>query len=549
MRTYKAKNDYTALNNSIIDIINLSDLIDLNKTNLKNAWINVGGWQSWNPGFEVEPGKKQKSLTCHIIKGWNKYLTFPESNFKSSKNLILGQFITYLRWDNNYLVFASVGNKNHALPPVQFIFNKKNNTVALEIYDKGSNWKKNDLQAEIEIFTADSYFDCKRRIQEILNNEAFSKLEILGNNPCGWESWYNHYSNINDKLILENLHSLSTTNNLISSGNFSSKIFQIDDGWEQALGDWTYRSDRFPNGLSNIVTEIENNEYIPGLWIAPFIIDARSKTAMEHPEWILCDSNNKKIVCGYNPLWGEKGNFYCLDLSNEDVIVHLDSVMNCIINDWGFRYIKLDFLYAGMIYGKYKNNTPAYKNYINALNILTKRKSNSNNKPVFYLGCGVPFESSFKFLPLSRIGCDTYEHWENKTLRLINWNGRNEAYLNVKDTLGHSLWNKTVFYNDPDVLFIRENNCSLSTNEKKLITFTNTIFGSQIMYSDDPCIKATENEMNLTKEIIELINKFQNQNFGEKQIANDVYEVFNEDYESVAVLDLKKRTILFIGDK
>ena len=78
-------------------------------------------------------------------------------------------------------------------------------------------------------------------------------------------------------------------------------------------------------------------------------------------------------------------------------------------------------------------------------------------------------ELSFKHLPLSRIGCDTLEHWENKLLKKINWNGRNSAYLNLTDTIGHALTNKIIYSNDPDVIFIRNENCSLSKEEKLLI--------------------------------------------------------------------------------
>lgn len=544
MRIYTVKADYKALSNSVIDVINISEFVDTSKYNLKNGWINVGGWQSWNPGFEILPGKKQDSLKCHLIKGWNQYLVFPESKFSPTKNIVLGQFVSYIRWENLYLVFASVGNVDEVLPPVQFVFNRKNNTVSLEIYDKGNNWIANENQAKIEIFTAESYFECQKKLRQIFNCGQFDSILHLGSNPVGWESWYNHYSNINEKLILENLNALQNSKNIISCGNFSSRIFQIDDGWEQALGEWQIRKDRFPNGLKCIVDKINESDFIPGLWIAPFIIDERCKTAKEHPDWILKDSKGKKVIAGFNPLWGDKGNFYCLDLTNEDVIHHLSILMNRVINEWGFRYIKLDFLYAGMLYGDFKNKTSAFKAYNQAITALTKIKETQDGKKVTYLGCGVPFESSFKYLPLSRIGCDTLEHWKNMKLRFINWNGRNEAYFNVKDTLGHALWNKTIFANDPDVIFIRDNNCSLSKNEKKLISFVNTVFGSQLMYSDDPSDGISETELNFTKEIIQSINDYKNENFGLMQISKDVYEIFNETKTITGVLDLGKKLII-----
>ena len=540
MKTYTAHTNYHADTNSIIEKLKLADLVDEKEFSISEAWINVGGWQSWNPGFEVAPGKQQPSLTNRLIKPWNNYLVFPNTTFKPDKNLVLAQFITYLRWGDFYLVFASVGNVSRVLPPVQFIFDRRDNTITIEICDKGNDWRRDDITAQIEIFTASSFFECKDKLREIFDSLHFSKISHLGKTPGGWESWYNHYANINEKLILEDLEALQKTENVISKGTFSSKIFQIDDGWEQALGDWNVRQDRFPRGFAPVVEQIDAAGFIPGLWIAPFIIDSRSQTAQKHPEWLLHDLNPKRplVPAGYNPLWGKNGTFYCLDLSRDEVIDYLDKLMQTVIDEWGFRYIKLDFLYAGMLFGDYEYPTASYKIYNRALAKLTSRLTNKKGQPVTYLGCGLPFELSFKYMPLSRIGCDTYEHWKNKIARVLNWNGRNEAYLNLKDTLGHALWNNTVFANDPDVVFLRTQNCSLTPDQKLLIAKTNILFGSQFMYSDDPGKESTA-ERSLAAQITEFRNKYAGQEFGLIQTQEDIFKVFNRDRTVEGLIDLR----------
>ena len=540
MKTYTAHTNYHADTNSIIEKLKLADLVDEKEFSIAKAWINVGGWQSWNPGFEVAPGKKQPSLTNRLIKPWNNYLVFPNTTFKPDNNHVLAQFISYLRWGDFYLVFASIGNISRVLPPVQFIFDRRDNTITIEICDKGNDWRRDDITAQIEIFTASSFFECKDKLRDIFNSLHFNKISHLGKTPGGWESWYNHYANINEKLILEDLESLQKTENVISKGTFSSKIFQIDDGWEQALGDWNVRQDRFPGGFAPLVEKIDAAGFIPGLWIAPFIIDSRSQTAQKHPEWLLHDLNAKRplVQAGYNPLWGKNGIFYCLDLSRDEVIDYLDKLMETVIDEWGFRYIKLDFLYAGMLFGDYEYPTASYKIYNRAVAKLTSRLKNKKGLPVTYLGCGLPFELSFKYMPLSRIGCDTCEHWKNKLSRALNWNGRNEAYLNLKDTLGHALWNNTVFANDPDVVFIRTQNCSLSAEQKLLIAKVNTLFGSQFMYSDDPG-KAGPQEHKLETQINEFRTKYAFEEFGLIQTKEDIYKVFNRERTVEGIIDLR----------
>lgn len=547
MKTYTVHQDYLAAENSIIDIIHLDDFSDFKNLRIDNACINPGGWQSWNPCTEVFPGKKQLSLTCHGIKQWNTYLVFPESKFKPSNNIILGQFVSYLRWDDFYLVFASVGNVNSNLPPVQFIFNRKENTISIEICDKGNEWKSGDITARIEIFTANSFFDCRDRLLSIFGNQHFKSVSFLGKNPGGWESWYNHYSNINQSLIYEDLNTLCETENIITKGNYSSRIFQIDDGWEKALGDWQINEERFPDGFKELTSKIEEKNFIPGLWLAPFIIDSRSDTAKLHPNWLLHDEKGKLIPAGYNPLWGKDGTFYCLDLSRDDVIAYLDNLMDTVINKWGFRYIKLDFLYAGMLYGKYSQNTASYKIYSRAIKTLTSRTLTDYGSPVAYLGCGAPFELSFSRLPLSRIGCDTYEKWKNPLLRLINWNGRNEAYLNVKDTLGHAMWNGIIFMCDPDVVFIRTENCTLNENQKYLIAGVGELFGSQFMYSDDPG-KAGAIEKVISQNIIDFIEKYQEEEFGITQVSEDYYEIYSKNKKYKGYINLGKKSEIRIEE-
>lgn len=545
MKTYTVHEDYYANENSIIDVINIESFVDATKYRIDNACINTGGWQSWSPCADVFPGKKQLPLTCHFIHQWNSYLVFPESKYKPSKNIILGQFVTYLRWENFYLVFASIGNVSGILPPVQFIFNRRENSVSIEICDKGNSWKKDDITARIEIFTAESFFECKDKLTSIFGNEHFKSVSSLGKRPAGWESWYNHYTDINEKLIYEDLNNLTQSNNIVNTAFNTSKIFQIDDGWEKALGDWKVREDRFPEGFKNIISNIEAAGFIPGLWIAPFIIDSRSSTASEHPEWLLHDEKGKLVPAGYNPLWGKKGTFYCLDLSRDEVIEHLLSVMDTLINKWGFRYIKLDFLYAGMLWGNYEQKTASYKIYSRALKTITSFTNTKDGSPVTYLGCGVPFELSFKKLPLSRIGCDTYEKWKNPVMRLLRWNGRNEAYLNVVDTLGHALWNKTIFLNDPDVIFIRKDNCSLTANQKYLIAGVSGMFGSQLMYSDDPGKEDAEEKM-MTKILIDYAEKYENEEFGITQTAEDFYKVYTKSGKYNGTINLKDDEVVLV---
>ena len=537
MKEYFSKDSYLAKENTILDIIDLTSFLDSRK--IKDAFINVGAWQSWNPGFEIEPGKKQDSLKNLCIKNWNKWLVFPESKFKPSKKIVLSSFLSYLRFDDFYLLLMSVGNISNKLPPLQFIIDRKTSKVTLEITDKGKNWKKGELQAQIEIITASSFVNAKNTILAYFGRPMQEKF-------LGWESWYNYYEKIDENLILSDLNQINQSPNLIKLAGQKfpeyKKVFQIDDGWQISLGDWNCNTNLFPSGLKSLTQKIEENGYIPGIWCAPLIIDIRSKFAIEHPDYILRDKKGNLVKAGWNPRWGVNGIYYCLDLSHDGVQKHLKNLMNKIINEWGFRYIKLDFLFAGMLYGSFAKNNAAYENFHIVSKILTEIKKNNEGKDIYYLGCGMPMEMGFKNFPLSRIGCDTYEHWDNSLMRRIRWNGRASAYLNLKDTLGKALWNGTVFQCDPDVIFIRTNKCSLTLEEKKIIAFVNSVFGSQIMFSDN--LNLTTEEEKITLDILDVIKQYQKENFSIKYLGNDLYQVQSLNY--LGTIDLGKNRKLEI---
>ena len=533
-------------------------------TSLSKSFVNPGGWQSWAPGFEILPGQKQLSLKNKVVPQWNVYLTVPGTDKKDySKKNILAQFITYFRIENRYFVIASTGNvKGKVSAPVQFVINRKKNSCKITVADTKKVYEKDELVSQIAFFAVDSFEEAKAKIEILFGSsnpesknyaERFGTVSHLGNLSQGWESWYNHYADIDEKLILEDLESITTTDNLISLNRKESSdpcVFQIDDGWEIALGDWEWNEKRFASKPEDIVKKIKDKDFIPGLWIAPFIIDSRSKTAVEHPNWLLRNDKGKLVGAGFNPLWGEMhcnifkalpGTFYCLDLSNEEVLSHLDALMDKAINKWGFEYLKLDFLYAGMLNGNFKNGGSAYEHYAKAVNILTSRTKSSNGNKVCYLGCGAPFELSFNNFPLTRIGCDTKEHWEDYRNVKFNWNGRTSAYLNMQDTIGRNLWNKTVFLNDPDVLFIRKENCSLDEEEKLLVSAVAFMFGSQMMYSDDPASSVSEEEVSLAKKILALKEQYYGKNFEAVPVKDKVYFVSENASAKKYILNLSDK--------
>jgi alpha-galactosidase len=478
---------------------------------------------------------------------------------KPGRGWIAGHFIMYVRSGDTYLVIASMDRitdvpsadaPSACLPPVGFRIQGKKQIICAELFCPGKVWEKEECMAELRIFTAGGFFDFKDKIGSIYKRkETFARLDFLGKRPGGYESWYNHYTNISEGLLLEDLEALGRNDNIIKLRYLDRglpAVFQIDDGWEKTVGNWEVDEERFPGGLKSLALKIEARGLIPGLWLAPFIVRRNTPVFTEKPEWILRDGKGNPVPAGWNHLWD--GRYYCLDLSRGDVLEYLDALMSRVINEWGFRYIKLDFLYAGFLSGAFAEGGSPYEHYDRACAMLTSRTKTSSLLPVVYLGCGAPLGPSFRHFPLCRIGADTRETWDWKLPRLLGHVGGPGALISLRDTIGRSFMNGTIYISDPDVIFLRTKNCGLTKEEKECIALTNFLLGAQIMFSDDP-VSLTEEDLTLTKRINSLYDKLSGDEYGAVMIKPDVYRIESRDGTLHGVINLKKHTIVFSASR
>lgn len=528
----------------------------------KKLAIHPGGWQSWSAGWELV-GNESLPRKVHVVPELLKFTN--RDGDKPGKGEILGHYIMYIRSGSTYLCLAS--KEGGTLPPITYRIDRKGGRISIEAFARGKTWQPGEPIAELYVFIAEGFFQLKDTLRSLYKNEEpFQKLTFLRwgakkerslvenspenqnpwitkkDMPGGFESWYNHYTDINEKLILEDLESLGTTENLIKLQYIDRNrptVFQIDDGWERAVGHWEIDTQRFPNGLKPIAEKIEAKGYIPGLWLAPFLVTRRSPVFTEHPDWVLKDEQGELVVAGYNDLWDKQ--FYCLDLSIPNVKEYLDQLMDRAINDWGYRYLKLDFLYAGLFHGAFAKGGSAYEHYDAACKILTSRQETRSGQPVAYLGCGVPFGPSYTYFPLSRIGADTKEQWDWLKIRLVGHVGRPAAYVSLHDTIGRSHMDNAIFVNDPDVVFLRSHNCKLTEQEKEVVALTNFMLASQIMFSDDPS-QLSQADIELTKRISRLYDELSDEEYGVIRIRKDTFHVFSRSGAVQACINLSGRT-------
>lgn len=297
-------------------------------------------------------------------------------------------------------------------------------------------------------------------------------VEALKLPPCkaqpmkGYSSWYNRYQKIDEKSIRDDLAGCAK---VLERGD----LFQIDDGWEPAIGDWLETDKKkFPKGLKPLVDEIHAKGFRAGLWLAPFCCQKGSKVMKEHPDW-LYKHEGKNWYCGCN--WG---GFYSLDIENPEVIDYIERVFKRVFDDWGFDLVKLDFLYAGAPFGD-ERETRAER-MTKGMELLRRVC-----KDKLILGCGVPLMPSFGLVDYCRISCDVGLDWDNHPVMHYT----NREHVSTRQAILNSVFrrqlNGRVWLNDPDVFFLRDDNIKLSGEQKHILATVNALFGSLILCSDN----------------------------------------------------------------
>lgn len=423
--------------------------------------IFMNGYQTWTNCPEY--GKHDKIRGLHGIPkllidkfSFDRYGDYHFVDYPNKKGITHGFSWCYFRKGNKYRLFASLDEKNGY---TMFTYDSSRGRLKIERDCKGLKCCGNF--AAFQLYYAEGTED------EVFDG-WFSAMGIHASAPpiSGYSSWYNRYEDINESAIKSDLEGCK---DLLSPGD----LFQIDDGWEPAVGDWLETDKtKFPNGLKPLAEEIHSSGFLAGLWLAPFVCRNGSELMKTHPDWLL-QVDGKPWSCGSN--WG---GFYSLNIDNPEVTDYLRKVFDTVLNDWGFDLVKLDFLYGAAPFGT-DNETRAGR-MIRAMDFLREICGDK-----LILGCGVPVMPAFGRVDYCRVSCDVSLDWNDKPYMRLFHRERVSTKQAIENTLSRSQLNGRAYLSDPDVFFLRDNNISLSDDRKQLLTKINALFGGVFLTSDD----------------------------------------------------------------
>ncbi|MEA2008187.1 MAG: alpha-galactosidase [Chloroflexota bacterium] len=215
----------------------------------------------------------------------------------------------------------------------------------------------------------------------------------------GWCSWYDYYQNVTAEDVRANLQTAQKIKDTVPL-----ELIQIDDGFEKEIGDWLTFDPGFPDGVKPLADEIKQAGFTPGLWLAPFIVHPKSALARKHRKWILHNRWRLPVNAGF--VWNTFTR--ALDITYPPALEHAKKVLRTAVEDWGFTYLKLDFLYAAALPGKYHDPT---KTRAQVLRQGLEALREAVGDDVTLLGCGAPLGSAIGLVDAMRIGADVDPSW------------------------------------------------------------------------------------------------------------------------------------------
>lgn len=386
--------------------------IDLHESNdsSDSCFVYEHGWQSWSPAG-VYPGdlpySPRPQMPIWQAMAFRPELPAPDRGFQGEGILAI------VNADRSADVLYC------AAPEVE--------VASIRVRDEGGRLVAS-ANGPVEHLRAASLDEGLAAVGDLLDARLVTRpVQAL---PAGWCSWYTYWNSVTAQDILDNLA-------VIDAQDLGIEVVQIDDGYQQDIGDWLAVRPGFGD-LDDVAQRIIDSGRTPGLWTAPFLVGAGSDLAAAHPDWLV----DGAVACERH--WDQE--IRVLDVTHPDAAEHLVGVF-ASLRDRGFSFHKIDFIYGGAMVGRRHDDVTPIEAYRRGLELV---RAGAGDDAVI-LGCGAPLLPSIGLVDAMRISPDVMPAWDpdlddvsQPAMRSALAAGRARAWMHGR------LW-----VNDPDCVMVR----------------------------------------------------------------------------------------------
>jgi len=292
----------------------------------------------------------------------------------------------------------------------------------------------------------------------------------------GWCSWYNLYAYIDEASILEHLNAAREVS---CRDSLPMCVFQVDDGFTPEMGDWLTVKPQFPRGMPPLLDDIRTAGFVPGLWIAPFVVGCRSELYRLHPDWVVQDARGGGPFVEMRRYGEERWHkrseeYYILDATHPEAFDYLRRVFHTWRNEWGCEYFKTDFMFWGANYGpeQVRAHTPGLTRIESFRQVAEMIRAEIGD--ALWLGCGCPLWAAVGLLDGVRTGGDVGVRWDDGAT----------AQAQLVDLAVRNFANQILWQADPDCILLRNRFHHLSDTELRTLAIYAGMMGGVTMTSD-----------------------------------------------------------------
>gem|GEM_PF-563532 len=307
----------------------------------------------------------------------------------------------------------------------------------------------------------------------------------------GWSTWDYYGRDWTAANVLDNMRAVKA---LAPSTN----LIQIDGGWWPARGDYMLVRDNLqPGGLKELSTRIRAAGLTAGLHFDGMRGDRVSKVAREHPEYFLHDQHGTMISELQPNNAGDRLDSTYFDFSDPGALAYTREVARNIRREWGFDYIKIDFLVHGLneeIRRRALKNDATRKivphnpglTSVERLRLALKAWREGMGADAYFVACSAPYGPVFGLVDGLRTGPDIFPNFES-------YRQCSEANSSAFYLQGRVVWNDADYHvvrakEDEDGTLVknpRKSGGNLALNEAAMWSNYVGLFGGTKLNSDN----------------------------------------------------------------
>jgi alpha-galactosidase len=232
-------------------------------------------------------------------------------------------------------------------------FDKYATTANMRIeyeYPEKEILQPNDTVSTFETFVSVHEKDCFATLRNYSNFMQTKGIKPATTEPAAFEPIWCAWGYERDFTLKEILNTLPEVKKL------GIKWVGLDDGYQQAEGDWHTNKEHFPGGdaeMKAFVDSIHAQGMKAVLWWAPMAADPESNVLKKHPGILLQQKNGAPQYISW---WDA----YYMSPTDSAVLEETKNTVKLFMQDWGFDALKLDGQFMNACAPDYGDNNINY---------------------------------------------------------------------------------------------------------------------------------------------------------------------------------------------